>query len=74
MFAVIYYNFVNIPNSTPTFAPAILAVQSVLLPSFGLIVAARDTISRERADKLFSFASVSSKVIPTMLLLYSIRI
>ncbi len=72
-FFVILYNFGKIASYAPSFVSGIIAVQCVLLPSFGIINLLHGVIKKETADTLYAVASVTSKIIPTAIFIFSIK-
>jgi len=74
VFLVILYNYGQIAKYAPNFVSAIVAVQCILLPSFGIINLLHGVISRAKADTLYAIASVTSKIIPTAIFVMSIRV
>jgi hypothetical protein len=74
VFAIILCNFARIAKYAPNFVGAIIAVQCVLLPSFGIINLLHGHIKKSTADTLYAVASVTSKILPTAIFIFSIRL
>ncbi len=73
VFSIILFNFANVPTPYPYFSPAIIATQCVLLPIFAIINVLHDVITPEAADTLHGLASLTSKILPSVIFIFSIR-